>query len=155
MVAVAAWSEFESAAPDMAAVAHLLWPGMMALAKGEPKAQERPWFPIAFLATIRPDGGPRLHPFCPVLADGRLFAAIPQASTKRTPGTPVPRSAGRRRRKQSARTSSDTSPINAAEAAQLAADVDRSSRDLDQLVEDLGDGHRDPHASVRDRLKGN
>jgi hypothetical protein len=56
MVAVAAWIEFESAAPDMAAVAHLLWPGMMALAKGEPKAQERPWFPIAFLATIRPDG---------------------------------------------------------------------------------------------------
>lgn len=31
---------------------------------------------LAFLATVRPDGGPRLHPVCPVLAGGRLVAHI-------------------------------------------------------------------------------
>src|SRR5262245_56574059 len=31
---------------------------------------------LAFLATIRPDGGPRLHPMCPILAEGGLFAFI-------------------------------------------------------------------------------
>ncbi len=39
-------------------------------------------FAVAYLATIRPDGRPRLHPFCPVLAGGRLFAAIPPQSPK-------------------------------------------------------------------------
>ena len=79
---MAIWSEFETAAPDMAAVARLLWPGVVALARGEPKDPARPWFPIAFLATIRLDGSPRLHPFCPILADGKLIAAIPRASPK-------------------------------------------------------------------------
>lgn len=31
---------------------------------------------LAFLATTRPDGGPRLHPMCPVLHDERLYAFI-------------------------------------------------------------------------------
>jgi hypothetical protein len=31
---------------------------------------------LAFLATVRTDGGPRLHPMCPLLADDRLFAFI-------------------------------------------------------------------------------
>jgi hypothetical protein len=31
---------------------------------------------LAFLATVRPDGGPRLNPMCPVLADDRVFAFI-------------------------------------------------------------------------------
>lgn len=31
---------------------------------------------LAFLATIRPNGGPRLHPMCPILHDGRLLAFI-------------------------------------------------------------------------------
>jgi hypothetical protein len=66
----------------MAAVAAVLWPGITVLARGEPRTQARPCFSIAFLATIRPDGGPRLHPFCPIFARGRLFAAIPQASPK-------------------------------------------------------------------------
>jgi Pyridoxamine 5'-phosphate oxidase len=79
---VATWSEFESAAPRMAAVAWTLWPGITAQHRGEPKPAGAPWFPVAFLATIRPDGSPRLHPFCPVLAAGRLFAAIPASSPK-------------------------------------------------------------------------
>ena len=31
---------------------------------------------LAFLATVRPDGGPRLHPVCPLLRDEGLFAFI-------------------------------------------------------------------------------
>lgn len=31
---------------------------------------------LAFLATVRPDGGPRLHPMCPVLMDDDLYALL-------------------------------------------------------------------------------
>jgi hypothetical protein len=31
---------------------------------------------LAFLATTRPDGRPRLHPMCPILTDDELFAFI-------------------------------------------------------------------------------
>jgi hypothetical protein len=31
---------------------------------------------LGFLGTIRPDGGPRLHPFCPILADENLYGFI-------------------------------------------------------------------------------
>jgi len=31
---------------------------------------------LAFLGTVRPDGGPRLHPICPLFADNRLFAFL-------------------------------------------------------------------------------
>ena len=79
---MATWGEFESAAPGLAAVARMLWPGITALHQGSPKPAGVPWFPVAFLATTRPDGSPRLHPFCPVLASGRLFAAIPWTSPK-------------------------------------------------------------------------
>src|SRR5579875_373765 len=31
---------------------------------------------LGFLATVRQDGGPRLHPICPLLLEGRLLAHI-------------------------------------------------------------------------------
>jgi hypothetical protein len=31
---------------------------------------------LAFLGTVRADGGPRLHPMCPLLADAGLYAFI-------------------------------------------------------------------------------
>jgi Pyridoxamine 5'-phosphate oxidase len=31
---------------------------------------------LAFLATVRPDGGPRVHPMCPVIDDRGLFAFL-------------------------------------------------------------------------------
>jgi hypothetical protein len=65
---VATWSEFEAAEPELAAQAFPKPPDMS--------------FALAFLATVRPDGGPRIHPFCPILAEGRLFAAIPRSSPK-------------------------------------------------------------------------
>ena len=38
---------------------------------------------LAFLATVRKDGAPRLHPVCPVLSDDRLFVLITATSPKR------------------------------------------------------------------------
>jgi hypothetical protein len=31
---------------------------------------------LAFLGTVRPDGGPRLHPVCPLLTDDGLYAFV-------------------------------------------------------------------------------
>ena len=31
---------------------------------------------LAFLATVRPDGGPRLHPMCPVIDGDELYALL-------------------------------------------------------------------------------
>jgi len=31
---------------------------------------------LAFLATVRPDGGPRVHPICPLIAEFGLFAFV-------------------------------------------------------------------------------
>jgi len=38
---------------------------------------------LAFIATTRKDGGPRLHPCCPLIADGRLYVFVTGASPKR------------------------------------------------------------------------
>jgi hypothetical protein len=80
---MATWAEFERDAPEMAEVAARLWQGITWLGRGDDSA--RPGgatFAIAYLATTRRDGSPRLHPFCPIIAGGRLFAAIPARSPK-------------------------------------------------------------------------
>jgi hypothetical protein len=67
----------------MAAAAEELWSGICALDRGARLTAPVPdTFPIAYLATTRVDGSPRVHPFCPILARGRLFAAIPPSSPK-------------------------------------------------------------------------
>lgn len=38
---------------------------------------------LAFLATVRRDGGPRLHPVCPVLSGSRLYVLVIPNSPKR------------------------------------------------------------------------
>ncbi len=38
---------------------------------------------LAFLATVRKDGAPRLHPVCPVLSNDRLYVLITPNSPKR------------------------------------------------------------------------
>ena len=64
---MATWGEFAEARPDMAAV------GLALLDK----------FPVAYLATVRKDGSPRVHPVCPIIAEGRMFVAVPAWSPKR------------------------------------------------------------------------
>ncbi len=62
------WSEFAAEAPEMAAAGqHLLYQFGIGL---------------GYLATVRKDGAPRLHPFCPILCDGGLYGLILPASPK-------------------------------------------------------------------------
>jgi hypothetical protein len=46
------------------------------LAEGGRQLLYRVGVGLAYLATIRPDTGPRLHPFCPLLTDDGLFGFI-------------------------------------------------------------------------------
>lgn len=63
------WQEFAAAAPEMAQAGRSL---LNQFRVG-----------LAFLATVRKDGAPRLHPVCPVLSDDRLFVLITPTSPKR------------------------------------------------------------------------
>jgi hypothetical protein len=63
----ATWEEFAIAEPSMAKVLRNLLG----------------WIPIAYIATVRRDGAPRVHPFCPIFADERMFIAIRPTSAKR------------------------------------------------------------------------
>jgi hypothetical protein len=56
------WSEFESDAPDLAEAGKKL---LYQFGVG-----------LSFLATLRKDGAPRLHPICPTVVDGHLYALI-------------------------------------------------------------------------------
>jgi hypothetical protein len=64
--AMPSWAEFEAAAPEIAAV------GRGLLDRHH----------MAYLATVRRDGSPRLHPVSPFIIGGRLFVATPPSSPK-------------------------------------------------------------------------
>jgi hypothetical protein len=59
---MATWGEFGRLQPDLAADARDLF-----YQRG---------FGLAFLATVRKDGGPRLHPICPLLTEEAMFAFL-------------------------------------------------------------------------------
>lgn len=63
------WKDFAAAEPDLAEVGRQL---LFQFKVG-----------LAFLATGRRDGAPRLHPVCPVLSDDRLLMLITPDSPKR------------------------------------------------------------------------
>jgi hypothetical protein len=65
----ATWKDFAAAAPALAQVGEAL---LNQFGVG-----------LAFLATVRRDGAPRLHPVCPVLSGQRLFVLITPRSPKR------------------------------------------------------------------------
>ena len=61
------WKEFEKQSPDLASM------GASLLSRK-----------TSFLATIRSDGSPRIHPVRPIVGDGYLFVFIDQRSPKRS-----------------------------------------------------------------------
>ena len=67
-VRLATWAEFESAAPKLASKGRALLYQYGA--------------PLGYLATVRIDGGPRVHPFCPIVAEGGLWAFVLRHSPK-------------------------------------------------------------------------
>ena len=66
---MASWSEFAAAEPQLAAAIRALLqqygPGM------------------GYLATVRPDGGPRVHPVSPVLTDDGLYCFLVDSPKRR------------------------------------------------------------------------
>ncbi|HTN81019.1 MAG TPA: pyridoxamine 5'-phosphate oxidase family protein [Acidimicrobiales bacterium] len=62
------WGDFEAAMPEMASAGRAL---LFKHGVG-----------LGYLATIRPNGGPRLHPFCPIVAVGGLYGFINHHSPK-------------------------------------------------------------------------
>ena len=56
------WGEFREARPDLAEAGRAL---LYQVGVG-----------LGFLATVRKDGGPRLHPMCPILTDDALDALL-------------------------------------------------------------------------------
>jgi hypothetical protein len=62
------WHELEDCVPEMAEA------GKKLLYQFGPG--------LAFIATVRKDGAPRLHPICPTVVDGRLYALILPSSPK-------------------------------------------------------------------------
>ena len=62
------WSQFEGEQPELAAKGRnlLTFAGLG----------------LGYLATVRGDGGPRLHPFCPVFHEGGLYGLILPESPK-------------------------------------------------------------------------
>jgi hypothetical protein len=66
---VVTWKDFAEAAPELA---------------GAGRAQLSQFgVGLAYLATVRRDGAPRLHPVCPVLSENRLFVLVTPDSPKR------------------------------------------------------------------------
>jgi len=59
---MATWAEFRIARPDLATIGQSL---LYNFGIG-----------LGFLATVRPDGGPRVHPICPILTDDHLYGLI-------------------------------------------------------------------------------
>ena len=59
------WARFSEAAPDLAAF-------------GKRRLEKR----IAYLATLRSDGGPRVHPISPIIAQGHLLVYMEPTSPK-------------------------------------------------------------------------
>ncbi|MBF6600825.1 MAG: pyridoxamine 5'-phosphate oxidase family protein [Dehalococcoidia bacterium] len=57
---MATWQQLADAEPEMAALARELLD----------------WIPIMYLATVRSDGSPRVHPVCPIFSDGRMYVAV-------------------------------------------------------------------------------
>jgi hypothetical protein len=63
------WAEYAAAMPDMAAA------GLRLLYQYGPG--------LGYLATVRADGAPRVHPVCPHVAEGRLWVFVGEPSPKR------------------------------------------------------------------------
>lgn len=61
------WNDFAAAEPEMAGVLRSILD----------------WIPISYIATVRKDGSPRVHPFCPIFARGQVFIAVAPTSPKR------------------------------------------------------------------------
>src|ERR1044072_1395008 len=73
-IQMATWRELAEAQPEMDTLGRRL----MQLGKEHGEFEGG----LAYLGTVRKDGGPRIHPISPVLYDGVLYAFVLRASPK-------------------------------------------------------------------------
>ncbi len=66
---MATWADFERESSAMATAGHVL---LYQFGVG-----------LGYLATVRRDGGPRMHPICPVVLDGHLYGLIGPSPKRR------------------------------------------------------------------------
>jgi hypothetical protein len=66
---MARWSEFEAANATMASLGR--------------KLLYQFGVPLGYLATVRPDGGPRVHPFCPIVCEPGIYGLIGHSPKQR------------------------------------------------------------------------
>ena len=66
---MATWEVFAQSAPEIASGGH--------------KLLYQYGIGLGFLATVRADGGPRMHPFCPVVLNGGLYGLIVPSPKRR------------------------------------------------------------------------
>ena len=87
------WTEFEQAQPVLAGAGR--------------KQIYQFGIGLAFVATVRPDGGPRVHPVCPVIGVAGLHLLIKAGPKQRTcAGTGVTRCTARHARRRGMTTAS-------------------------------------------------
>jgi hypothetical protein len=72
---MATWGHFASSAPELAAF-------------GRERIERTG---VTYLATVRADGAPRVHPVTPIFADGRMWIWMDQSSPKRRDALRDPR----------------------------------------------------------------
>ena len=103
---------------------------------------------LGYLATIRRDGGPRVHPICPVIADGGLYAFIGNRSPKPAESrdgrgrTPIPK----RQLEASPTARTDLAGDASDPMSQRRKNVDldvRSSKDRGEISDGNGRIHRE------------
>ena len=63
---MATWADFAANAGEIASAAQRIWQTLQ----------------VGYLATVRADGAPRVHPITPVLADGHLYVSVDPNSPK-------------------------------------------------------------------------
>jgi len=68
--ALKSWNDFSNEEPEVAALGKKLL------------FQSREHVGLAFIATLRKDGAPRLHPISVILSNGHLYVVIPSTSPK-------------------------------------------------------------------------
>lgn len=75
---MATWAEFAAAEPDFATFGR----DLLRAATPPDLHHDAGFTGYAFIATVRPDGGPRLHALCPIMAAGRLYIAVAPETAK-------------------------------------------------------------------------
>jgi hypothetical protein len=129
MMTELSWSQFASRRPDLAEAGRTL---LYQFGVG-----------LAFLSTVRRDGGPRLHPVCPLFADGALVAHIipsPKRDDLHRDGRYALHSFPGDQNEDAFSLTGHAAPVASPELVRAAAGLFLAERKLDREPPGFGDG---------------